>query len=87
VSKDINQQKEQAFTAIRDILMNINSNDDDPIGNTGHALDVLEQLLARILAASAFDEESLEELCEESFENIEELAREFFAEEETAAAE
>jgi predicted metal-dependent TIM-barrel fold hydrolase len=78
---EINVIKEQAFNQIGDILMSIETPDIDGIEKTSHMLDVLEQLLARVIAGSSVNNETIEEMCVESLDNIKKMAKRFFHEE------
>lgn len=78
---DINTQKTIAlFDAIRDQLSQFE--DDKDIGGiekTHIMFDVLEQLLARVIASSAMDSKNLAELVGQTNDNLKAMAEEFFA--------
>ena len=79
---NIDMKKEQAFNAIRDILMALPP--ENGIEKTGHILDVLEQLLARVIAGSAISNETIDELSAQSLDNIKKMAKRFLYEEQSA---
>jgi hypothetical protein len=79
--ENIDVVKEQAFNKIGEILMSIETNEVTGIAKTGHILDVLEQLLARVIAGSSISNETIDEMSNESSENVKKLAKLFFFEE------
>jgi hypothetical protein len=79
--KNIDAVKEQSFNQISDILMSIEAPGVDPLEKTAHILDVVEQLLARVLSGSSLNSETLDEICEESFANVKKMAKRFLHEE------
>jgi hypothetical protein len=79
--ENIDVIKEQAFNKIGEILMSIETKEVNGIAKTGHILDVLEQLLARVIAGSSISNETIDEMSNESFENVKKLAKVFFFEE------
>jgi len=78
---DIDFKKEQAFNEISDILWSIETKEINGIEKTSHILDVLEQLFARVIAGSSISNETIDEMCQESLDNIKKLAKRFFYEE------
>jgi formate dehydrogenase maturation protein FdhE len=76
---EMDAKKEQAFVTIRDALFSLPETD-DVLEKTGHMLDVLEQMLARVIAGSAFEKEHIDEMCDQSRENIHEMALQFLEE-------
>jgi len=77
----IDTKKEQAFNLITQALMSIETEEVNGVEKTNHILDVLEQVLARVIAGSSLSEYNIEELCGESFDNVETMAKQFLQEE------
>jgi len=80
-TQEIDDKKAEAFNQIRDILLDLPDNTEDGPDHTDHILDVLEQLMARIIASSSLEPKQIEEMCEDSMKHIEAMAKEFLEEE------
>ena len=81
MSNDIDSKKEQAFNKISEILLSVGTPEIDGMERTAHIFDVLEQLLARAISGSSLEDEHIDEICEESFKNVKEMAKVFLEEE------
>ncbi|MDR3492359.1 MAG: hypothetical protein P4M12_10015 [Gammaproteobacteria bacterium] len=80
-AQEIEIKKSEAFETIRDILLDLPENPADETEKTDHILDLLEQILARIIASSCLEPKHVKEMCAQSTKNIETMALEFLEEE------
>jgi len=80
-SKEIETKKAEAFEEMRDILLSLPANPKDETEKTDHILDLLEQMLAHIIASSCLEKKHIKEMCTQSLKNVETMANEFLTEE------
>lgn len=81
LDNDINSKKAQAVKAISEILLSMSTPGMGGVEKTSHIFDVLEELLAKMIAGSSVNQENISELCDESLVNIKNLAKRYLYEE------
>lgn len=80
----MDNHKDQAagelFDQIQKSIFALDDNDKlSPMDATEVVFDVLEQMLARVISSCSEDDANLAELTQQSTDNIQEMAQEFFA--------
>jgi hypothetical protein len=77
----IEKEKDDAFDKVRDILLTFGGTKIDGFERARHALDLLEELSARVISSCSTDEKSADALCDTFGKNLQMLAHQFLAQE------
>ena len=82
--KEIELLKDDVFNQINECLAELDAKTGSDITSTNHIFDVLEEVVARVVAGSSSSEENLAEIAAAVSERVLSMAEVFFKEEEEA---
>lgn len=80
-NEKIDHVKANVFKQVSALILSMDIPGANPVEKTEHILDLIEQLLARAIAGSCLTEQNIDEMSNQSIENIKKMAKAFLREE------